>query len=231
LFSNSVTNLPSIARAQKQNTFSQTESKLSSEGKKVASIFGVDKISVEKKNGKWFFYFVDTACMAQANPENPNGTEYFYYTPSLPQLAVAQAHKMVEWFERNPKKEYLTLPGNERALLDSAYTSWTYDKHYREYHEVNEITKLVCYPYWDFNRFQADKPFAQLDNLPLGVRAWDNILTVLPDFQRIQQHWEYYWKSYLQKIDLRFMKRGNSKDTVMVFKSKMHPIINTLCLK
>jgi hypothetical protein len=219
LFSKSVTNLPSIARAQKQNTFSKTEATLSLSGKKVCSIYGVDKPNIVKKNNQWFFYFVDTGCMAQPNPDNPNGTEYFYYTPNLPELSIIQAFKMVEWYKKNPTKQYLITAYSERLLANPSMINWSYDTHYQEYHEVCEIVKLVCYPNWNFNRFQAAKPFSKLDNLPMGVRAWDNILTVLPNFERIQQHWTYHWKSYLEKIDMKFMR---SQDTVLVCKTKWH---------
>lgn len=225
LFTKNVNNLPSIARSQKQNTFCKTESNLALNGKKVASIYGVDKALIEKKNGKWFFYFADGACMAQPNPDNPNGIEYFYYSPDLPQISVAQAHKLAEWFEKHIDKQYLVLNPQERSVIDPTYASLTYRNHYEEYHEVSEITKLICYPHWDFSRFQAEKVFHQLDGLPMGVRLWDNILTVFPDFERVQQHWEYTWKSYLAKIDMKYMKRGDSKDTFAMVKSKMHPIL------
>jgi hypothetical protein len=97
----------------------------------------------------------------------------------------------------------------------------TYQQHYVEYEEIAEIVKKVCYPYWDFNKFQAAKPFSQLDNLPLGARAWDNILTVLPTFKRTQQAWEYHWKSYLDKINPRFMR---SRDTVAVCRSRYYEL-------
>jgi hypothetical protein len=219
LFLNNVSNLPSIARAQKQNTFSPIESKLTSAGNNVGSIFGVDKSNVVKKGNNWFFYFVDTGCMAHPNPDNPVGTEYFYWSPDFPRIAVLQAHKMVSWFKQNPTKQYLVQARSER----SDYANLSYSQQYTEYHEISEIAKLVCYPYWDFRRFQAAKPFSQLDNLAMGVRAWDNILSVLPNFQRSQQAWEYNWKSYLSKIDKRFLR---SDDTVMVCKSKWHFVCN-----
>ena len=90
-----------------------------------------------------------------------------------------------------------------------------------EYHQMAEIAKLVCYPYWDFTRFQAEKPFSVLDNLQLGVRAWDNILHALPKFKRAQQAWEYHWTSYLNNIDMTKMR---SKDTVPVIRSKYYEI-------
>ena len=219
LFSKDVSNLPSIARAQKQNTFSLVEGTLALAGKKVASIYGIDKPNIVKKDNEWFFYFVDTACMAQPNSENPLGTEYFYWSPQCPTIAVAQAYKMIEWFKLHPHKQYLILAKSERTKEDPAFNNWPYSRHYSEWAETQEIAKLVCYPYWDFNRFQADKPFSKFEGFNMGTRAWDNILTVLPSFSRSQQAWEYHWLSYLQKIDPKLMR---SKDTVGVLKSKWH---------
>lgn len=221
LFSNSVSNLPSISRSQKQNTFSKIESKLALAGKSVASIFGVDKPNIVKQGNSWYMYFTDTSCMAQANPDNPHGTEYFYWTPDMPEIPILQSHLMIEWFKENPLKQYLIATKEERVLADPTFKNWPYEKHYLEYAEIAEICKLVCYPHWDFLRFQAEKPFSQLKGLPLGVRAWDNILTALPDFNKVQQAWEYHWKSYLKKINLKFMR---SYDTVAVSKSKFYLI-------
>jgi hypothetical protein len=221
IFANDVSNLPSIARSQKQNTFSPIEGKLALHGKKVASIFGVDKPSIVKKGNHWFFYFSDTACMAQPNPDNPYGTEYFYWSPNFPNIAIAQAHAMKRYFTNNPDKIYLIQNPPERAQLDPTYNTRTYSQRYNEYSQVSNIAKLVCYPYWDFNRFQADKPFAILDGFKMGTRAWDNILTEIPDFNRVQQAWEYHWKSYLKQIDMKFMR---SQDTVNVCRTNWHYI-------
>ena len=221
LFANDVSNLPSIARAQKQNTFSPVEGTLALAGRRVGSIFGVDKPNVVKKGEKWYFYFVDTACMTQPNPENPSGTEYFYWTPDYPELAIAQAYKMVDWFETNTHKQYLITAKSERMAADPSYSSWHYSRHYAEYADIQEIAKLVCYPYWNFSRFQADKPFAVLDGFKIGTRAWDNILTALPDFNRAQSSWQYHWESYINKIDTKFMR---SRDTLGVIKSRWHLI-------
>jgi hypothetical protein len=223
IFTNDVSNLPSIARSQKQTTFSPTEGKLALHGKKVASIFGVDKPSIVKKGNQWFFYFIDTACMAQPNPDNPHGTEYFYWSPDFPEIAHAQARAMKRYFEINTSKTYLVQAMSERiqALPSLPITTKSYEKHYLEYSQLAEIAKLVCYPYWDFNRFQADKPFAVLDGFKMGMRAWDNILSKVPGFDRVQQAWEYHWKSYLDQIDMRFMRNN---DTLNVCKTVWHPI-------
>jgi hypothetical protein len=224
IFANDVSNLPSIARAQKQNTFSTIEGTLALQGKKVASIFGVDKPCVVKQKNQWFFYFVDTACMAQPNPDNPHGTEYFYWSPNFPDIAIAQALAMKNYFEINKKNMYLVQSPSERALIDPTFVHMNYEKHYFEYSIVSEISKLVCYPYWDFNRFQADKPFAVLDGFKMGTRAWDNILTHVPDFDRVQQAWSYHWKSYLNQIDSRFMR---NRDTLKYCQTKWHYLCNS----
>lgn len=225
LFSKSVTNLPSIARAQKQNTYSKKETELALKGIKVASIYGVDKPNLIKHENTWSMHFMDTACMAQPNPENPNGTEYFYFTPNMPDVAIHQAYKLIQWYNRNPNSEHLALSLPTLTKQDPSVSNWTDDDYYKRYHNTSEIVKLVCYPHWDFNRFQAAKPFSQLTDLPMGVRAWDNILTKLPNFDRVQQCWEYHWRSYLNMMSLEHkQKHLRSKDTFAVFKSKYHPL-------
>ena len=224
LFLNNVTNLPSIARAQKQNTFSKYESEWTSKGKTVGSIFGVDKTNIVKKENQWYFYFVDTAFMTQPNIDNPNGIEYFYHTPLFPEITITQAKLLIDWYSSNPGKQYLIQAKSERVKKDHTYINWDWSDYYDEISEIAEIYKYVCYPYWDFNRFQADKPYAILDGFKPGIRAWDNILTAVPDFDRVQQKWEYNWRSYYNKINKKFMLK-HSKDTVAPIKSVWH-IIN-----
>lgn len=222
IFDANVSNLPSIARAQKQNTYSRYESLWANQGKTVASIFGVDKTPIIKHKGKWYFYFVDTCLMAKANPDNPNGVEYFYHTPMFPEIAIEQAIALKHWFSRRPDKEHLILSRMDRTERDpEGMTNWGHQQFYKEWSEVAEIFKLVCYPYWDFTRFQADKPFAVLEGFKMGTRAWDNILTSLPDFTRVQQRWEYNWRSYLSMIDKQFMR---NQDTVGIQRSGYHLI-------
>jgi len=222
IFANDVNNLPSIARSQKQNTFSLIETKLSLQGKTVANIFGIDKPCVVKKDNQWFFCFADTACMAQPNPNNPYGTEYFYWSPNFPDISIAQAHAMKNFYENNPHLIILVEAVSERIKKDPLFLSkkWQ-DFHYPEFALRQEYAKLVCYPHWDFNRFQADKPFSILSGFKMGLRAWDNILTAIPNFDRIQKNWEYLWKSYLTQIDPLFMR---NQDTFKVFLTRWHCI-------
>lgn len=213
LFEKPVSHLPSIARSIKQNSFSKMEDTLLEAGKTVGNIFGVDKTFIVNQNNEWHFVFIDTGFMAMANPKNVNGLEYFYHTPLFPDIAVAQAYKMKGWFEQRTDKDYLVKLYDEKVKNISGYANKSYKEVLDEYKEYCEIFKFICYPYWDFTRFQADKPFYDLHTeLPLGVRPWDNILAAaLPNFARTQQVWTHYWKSYLSKIDYRF-RRSRDRD-------------------
>lgn len=221
IFEQNVTNLPSMARSIKQNNYSKTETDMASKGKRVASIFGIDKPIVVKQENKWYYNFSDTAFMAQPNPYNPGGLEYFYNTPSFPELSIIQAKKLAKWYDANPAYLHLVTPKSDRVLVDPMVKALTYRQLMDEYHKVAEIAKLVCYPYWDFSRFQAEKPFSQLEGFKLGVRAWDNILTALPGWERAQQAWEYHWSSYLNVMDISKMR---SKDTLPVLRTKYHSL-------
>jgi hypothetical protein len=219
LYQNNVTNLPSIARAQKQNTFSKTETELANKGMKIGSIYGVDKPMIAFKGGNVYFRMADVACMAQPNPNNPDGLEYFYFSPSMPEILLVQAEKMLAYFKLHPEKFYMAIPIEERKKL---YPSTIGLDWYKDFHDYAELFKLVCYPYWDFNRFQADKPFSILSGLPMGVRAWDNILIKsLPDFTRTQNKWEYLWKSYKEVIDPIFLR---NQDTISIIFTKWHKL-------
>ncbi len=216
LLLNNVTNLPSISRAQKQNTFSKTETKLSNMGLKVGSVYGVDKPVFGMKNNKAYFKLPDSTCMAQPNPDNPNGLEYFYFTPDMPEILIVQAYNLFEYHKKSNDKSFV-----RGFVFNHKDFGW-----YSDFHDRAETHKLVCYPYWTFDRFQADKPwvYTTLGNLPMGVRSWDNILYKgLTNFSRVQKKWEYIWKSYMPLIDERFFF-PNIKDTISPIFTKWHQI-------
>lgn len=221
IFEKNVSNLPSMARSIKQNNYSKTETDIASKGKRVASIFGIDKPSIIRHKNKWYFNFADTAFMAQPNPDNPAGLEYFYNTPVFPELSVIQAVKLARWYDANPTYIHLVTAKPDRIAADPMVATFTHRKNMDEFHQAAEIAKLVCYPYWDFSRFQAEKPFSQLTGFKLGVRAWDNILTALPGWERAQEAWQYHWRSYLNNIDISKMR---SEDTVPVLRSVYHSL-------
>ncbi|NBP57224.1 hypothetical protein EBU71_11960 [bacterium] len=132
--------------------WSPSERDLVEKGKKVGSIYGIDKPKIffdNEENVKMFF--IDSAVtMGTPNPINVFGCEYFYWTPDMPELAIEAAIVSAKYilstndiFDRlaftNTKKDKVPWMLNsarqaqETELRHVLYTTWT-------------------------NRFQANKP-------------------------------------------------------------------------
>lgn len=204
-----------VTRSLKMSCFSDTERELVSRGKKVASIYGVDKPNIVEKDNMCFFYFIDKSCMTRVNPDNPYGTEYFYISPSFPQLAVEQAYRFFRWFDNNPSKRYLIKAKSRR--VESGFKDWDLRQHYNELEQRFELAKFAVYPDWDFNRFQSDKPIPGM--ITSGYRMWDDIFLKIPEFQLAGEKWNHYWASYMKLIDKRFLL---TNDELVTCTSKWH---------
>jgi hypothetical protein len=205
--------MPNISRGLKLHTYSDTETELVSRGIKVGSIYGADKPHVIEKNNKCFCYFKDKSFSAQNNPNNPYGLEYFYITPDLPMLALEQAYNMFRWFNLNNDKRKIIKVHSERKDVQNHQLS----DYYSEYEQYCEYVKLVCYPDWSFDRFQANKPVPGMGQLP-GLKSWDNILLADPNTKRLSEIWNYHWKSYQTLIAEKYL-RG---DEHLILKSKWY---------
>lgn len=131
-------------------SYSESEKYYVERGKKVASIYGIDKPMVAYKDGKWFMGFLDlSTSMGTPSLVNPYGTEYFYWSPKLPELAFEQAHKLCEYLDKNPAlKKY---------FLSEDSQTWQVQERLLNRGERNKISNAVIYDNWD-NRFQANKP-------------------------------------------------------------------------
>jgi len=189
---------PNISRIIKLNSYSNIETELADKGFSVGSIYGVEKPCIVEKDNICFFYFKDKMCVANPNPSNPLGTEYFYISPDFPRLTVEQSYKLMKWFLNNPQYRYLIRAKSQRYDIKE----WSVEKIYKEYELYTEIVKSVCYPYWDKLRFQAGKPIPKMAADPdfYGIKEWDIILKNLPEFDRVYKSWKYHWKSYVDEI-------------------------------
>ena len=117
-------------------------------GKSMCILHGIDKPKITIKDGKWYLYFMDV----QANSANPNikdytnvTTEYFYWTPDLPELICKQAHTIKNWFnlESNKYLQHLVRWPNY------SFSQRTTFEH---------IVKPLIYPDYDPTTFQTGKP-------------------------------------------------------------------------
>jgi hypothetical protein len=167
-------------------SYSDVEIALLNRGKRVAAIWGTDKPRLKRNpdNGQVSFYFQDDV-IQNAVPVNSdaNNVEYFYWTPDMPILAYEMAYQLFLWFKANSDKQ---------KFLDM----------HDDYFICSEITKQVCYPYWNFSRFQAAKPSGFRKDKDFWF--YDHA-----EFGPLVDRWQYYYQSQLDNIDKKYLKLNN----------------------
>ena len=173
---------------QNNKVIDPIEEKLLSQGKKVASISGVDKPRLDaSSDNKVYLEFVDGPIAI--NPptiQNSTGTEYFYWTPKMPNLAFEMAYQTLQWYNKNPEHQDILFKDK-------------WKNRYNKRHQImGDIIRPVLYPGWDISRFQVDKP-------PNGVyedfRPGEYFVETNPEVMKIKEAWKYRYKSYLDKLD------------------------------
>lgn len=178
---------------------STTERELVDKGLKVGSIYGVDKPWTAIQGNKCFFYFMDGATTTcPPRPENPDGTEYFYWSPDMPQLAVEQAYKVYQWHKNNKNMRHmileLKLSPTEREKALSVYM--------KNFEASSDIIRSLIYPDWDFSKFQAFKPLPVPEVEGKQKDFWLENRNEVVD---AKQAWRYHWRSYFDKIDPSYL--------------------------
>jgi len=142
-------NLADLARS---TLFSETERKLIDQGKTVATIWGIDKpqLYFDRTTRSISMAFSDSITTVGHPPiYNPHGTEYFYWTPTMPELAYEMAYQTALWFKARPTHQQFFYP------IDNRYTM-----PYINHVQVNQIAaRDACYTTWaeKENKFQVNK--------------------------------------------------------------------------
>jgi hypothetical protein len=119
-------------------------------GRTVGSIYGIDKPLLAHRNGNWLMSFTDTGTgMGIPSEENNQGTEYFYWSPKFPILAMEQAYQLSLYIDRHPHlKQY---------YYSDASKDWSHDFTLLSIQTQNSIAREILYDNWT-NNFQANKP-------------------------------------------------------------------------
>ena len=115
--------------------------KLQERHKKVCVILGTDKCITFYHQGSYGFSFKDLP----TNIKHPF-IEYFYWTPSMPEIAVQQAYEV--WDQ---------LQHNTRLLVQKKMSIKKDPNDYIRRDQYDQFIKSVIYPTWDPNRHQVDK--------------------------------------------------------------------------
>lgn len=161
---------------------------LADSGKKICNLYGIDKPKICIRDGRWYFYFMDF----QANHANTNTqgydnitTEYFYWTPDLPEILRKQVHTICKWFmlPHNKHLQFLVRWPNHSVTQRSVY---------------EQLTKSLIYPDYDPTTWQTTKS----TNTFYSEMTW----WFFKNFKdsRFYQVWEAGLAHVAQKIDPKF---------------------------
>ena len=191
---------------------SEAEKILVDKGLKVGSIYGVDKPWVVINENKCFFHFMDGA-PATCPPQtiNPHGTEYFYWSPDMPQVAVEQAYKVYQWYKANAeKRKFMLKVSRDPSLMNQSLTEYM-----KVFEESSDLLRSIIYPDWNLSKFQAFKPLPVPE---FDGKQKDFWLETRPEMVQMKQVWRHYWRSYTDNIDPKYMyaNREFKKSTSML---------------
>lgn len=150
--------------------------------KSIGVVVGADKIKCFANDGKYTAYFSD---VAQADHLSPGReAELFYWTPDMPELPILQAHHMVDYYKEN-------------AILNASVNSVQ-----RSITDYTDLYRRVCYPDYNPDTFQVDKP---LGSLVWQSEAW--IHKYNPNFSK---SWAWATKELYKGIDDQYLSKLNN---------------------
>lgn len=184
----SLNHFHNLADLTRSTLFSKTEEQLINQGKKVATIWGIDKPRITLDNNKISMSFEDCIItVGHPAPCNPYGTEYFYWTPKMPEIAFEMAYQTSLWFKARP---------GYRRYLRSQYRNVSMT--HLEYQAQAQINQLAardsCYTTWN-NKFQVNKP---MSNIRDDKDFW---LYQHPEFKHHVDRWRPIYQDLLSQID------------------------------
>lgn len=176
-------NLGSIKR---WNNFTEEFTKHFNRGHSTALICGIDKPQTLIANNSFYFYFLDVLCAWSSTVDRyrERNVEYFYWTPDMPEIIVAQAQLLFDYFSANPQQRYLV----ETGLAYSHTRKQAYD----------DVARALIYPDWTF-KFQVGKTRHVMlhDNFRF-LWSGDRMNT------RYMQQWKHATTSILNCIDTKY---------------------------
>lgn len=181
------------AQIARQSKFSQIEIDLLDQGKRVGEIWGIDKpMIIEYAENKVGMVFKDEiVTVARGYYGNPDGPEFFYWSPEFPLLAYEQAYQCFLFYKANPPLRSMIAQSNWKKMA----TNRMFNEHRSFYIDyAQHFTKKIVYPDWDFSKFQAEKPTSATRE---DKDFW---LYTSPELKPIVERWRYYHASQLDSI-------------------------------
>ena len=180
------------------------ETKMLDKGRKVGVIFGIDKPILKYHNNALYMNFLDhMVALAFSDGWKESSVEYFYWSPDMPKIIISQCAKIVNHLKQN--KALLHIVKNSNSWIN-----------YRFY---NDMIKYICFPEYDRNKFQVDKPSSILYS---EKEEW---AFNLPEYKLAVDKWKWHSDQYFKLIDDRFLDiRNGIIHSLIAFKSKSYHI-------
>lgn len=188
--------------------WSPNEEKLVEQGKKVGAVYGIDKpVTYFKDNCVYMLFLDSVTTIATPNPVNIYGTELFYWTPEMPELAFEMANVASRWLADDPIRldQMGYNPNRDKDIWD---LDLAYQKQQKE-------LRHVLYDNWT-DRFQVLKSFT-LDRVDK-----QQPLLLLPEFKRYKEEFYSLLNSSANQFDNSFLYRRNTSLAYRNCISKYH---------
>jgi hypothetical protein len=177
--------------------------KLQDTGKSVAYVLGIDKPLVYFDGKDYFCYFMDTSTYHYVTPINFNKsakivtnvtTEFFYWTPDMPEIVVKQAQLIKQHCEINPWAKFMA--------------SESLNRHISEYRPV---LHSVIYPDYVCEQFQTEKPSTHIKR-PMDNWFWSTAS------QKVQNNYLDTIKYLGQNTNSKYMIKGTVEHGIAAHK-------------
>ncbi len=186
---------------------SLVEREMVDKGLKVGVIYGIDKPVVEfDDNNDFYMTFSDTATtMSMPRIYNPHGTEYFYWSPSLPHLPFEQAYQVLQHLNLRPMDRLIFKRTLDKSLLESLggdLNRRERELFHAKFNDENNLIKSILYADYDPSLFQADKPMRSLDNFKGNTK--DIVLETNDQILEVKKVWHGQWLSWLEQFKGKF---------------------------
>lgn len=174
--SNQYQSMPTFFRFTRK---SDAELEQERKNKKIAVVYGYDKVRCLVHNKNLYACFVD--CIGGTSSDPTRSVELFYWTPDFPYIPIMQAHAIKEYL-----KEQLLLP-NFQTYANSL--------------EYREIYQQSCYPDYNINTFQVGKP--------LGSAVWESDSWIKQYNPRYYESWKWATGQFFSSINDKFLTTHN----------------------
>lgn len=178
-------------------------------GKSIAQILGIDKPLVYFDGTDYYSYFMDTSTYHYVSPVDFNdselskgkyATEFFYWTPDMPEIVVKQAQDIKRNCELNPWAKFMA----SEILV----------RHISEYRPV---LHPVIYPSDVTVEFQTEKPSSKI------VRAMDRWFWETASTQ-VQGNYLNAIEYIKQKTNSKHMVKGDIANGIAGHKTKFYKL-------